>query len=147
MPLRMNLRDLSVPFITYCEQRDEAESEPTGWKTCRPARLHGFQRKRSSALCMTRLSLVNCCSEPTSPPVRMIASRSLGDISSMNFLTCVLTVDMLSHEMPRSSTTSAITRRCSPGLILAGGTGVAILSFDLATGAGFEMIAPGTFET
>src|ERR1043165_3455176 len=119
------------------------------WNICSRIGVHVlptqiFQCNWSTARVRMRLSFVNCCSAPSSPLVRMIATRSFGcSCSVTNLRNCFFTWYMLSAESPRSSTTKAIVRLASPALRgLKGTTGVAFF-VSLVGGWG---VALGTFE-
>src|SRR5690349_11068664 len=141
----MNCNDFNVELYERIPQPGTPGSNPpTGFKTRIPARLQMFQRNWSVARVRMRLSLVNCCNAPISPPVRMIATNSFGcNCSVTNLRNCFRTWYMLSADRPRSSTTNAIVRRASFGLIGPKGTTGATFFTSLVGGWG---VAPETLE-
>jgi hypothetical protein len=73
-----------------------------------PFRLMTVHCTCSAAALNSRLSVVNCCSEPIPAPVRRIAIRSPDCIwVSMNVCSALRTYTVLSNDSPRSSTTIA----------------------------------------
>jgi hypothetical protein len=101
-----------------------------------PLRDMTFQRRLSMAACSTRRSVVNDCSAPPEPPVRTIATRSVGRSSRSTKSWSARRIGWtLSTERPRSSTTSANVRCTSSFLIVTNGAVSGAVAAGAAAGA------------